>query len=320
MYIRILLLSLLASLLLASQAVAQACCSGGVPVAGTLGLSAGQAGSWQFLLSYDYNSIRDLVAGTEVLEDRTRSRATQSVLLETNYSFNSRLALTALLSGVRQERRILSPTGNVDLITTQGIGDGVVLLKYRLTSTAPGANTQLLLGAGPKIPLGRTNFTNDLGLALPAEMQPGSGAWDLMLWSWFKQDQVIWPNLSFSAGATFRLTGTNPDYFETQSYRFGNQFILNSAFNYRQTVGILPIDVQAGLKYRHTAPDRVDGNVFPSSGGQWIYAVPTVQVNLTPDWSVRISSELPLYRNLDGTQLSTSFRLNGGIQYTLAGK
>ena len=47
----------------------QACCSGGVPVTSNLGLSGNQAGSLQFLLTYDYNVLKDLMDGRTRLND-----------------------------------------------------------------------------------------------------------------------------------------------------------------------------------------------------------------------------------------------------------
>lgn len=42
----------------------QACCSGGVPLGGSLGLGTAENQSLQFLLNYNYNLLNDLMDGS----------------------------------------------------------------------------------------------------------------------------------------------------------------------------------------------------------------------------------------------------------------
>ena len=295
----------------------QACCSGGVPISSNLGLSTGDARSWQFLLSYDLNRMKDLMDERTVLDDDTRTRTTHSILLEANYGLSRRITLTTMVSLVRQERAIRSSADPQELTATQGLGDGVLLVKYRLGSTGPGAKTNLSIGAGPKIPIGGTNSTNDQGLALPADMQPGTGAWDVMLWSYFSRSGIVLPNLTLSAFATYRATGTNKHYFGRQAYKFGNEFQVNLGFNYRVLVRTTPFDLLATFRYRHQSDDKVDGGIFPNSGGHWVFVVPTIAVNFTPNFAVRLSADIPVYRKLEGTQLTTNHKLTGALFYRI---
>ena len=54
----------------------QACCSGGVPISSNLGLGASTAGTFQFQLTYDHNTLKDLLASSERLDD-DRNRAAE---------------------------------------------------------------------------------------------------------------------------------------------------------------------------------------------------------------------------------------------------
>ena len=112
---------------------AQTCCSGGVPLSGNIGLPAATKGTWQFALNYDYNFLNTFQSGTKKFDDKSQSRTTHSVLYQVGFAPTERLSFDAFFSFVRQER-IVVRNGTEDFIGINGIGDAVLLAKYRLTS------------------------------------------------------------------------------------------------------------------------------------------------------------------------------------------
>ena len=203
---------------------------------------------------------------------------------------------------------------------TQGLGDAVVLLKYKVTAGDADAANSVWLGAGPKMPLGRTNFNNSSDLILPADMQPGSGAWDVLLWGNYTGKRVIWPNLSATALGTYALKGTNPSYNEVQEYKFGNELLGTAGLAYRLVVKKLLLDPNVSLQYRRTEPDEIDGGLFPNTGGQWINVIPGLTWNINSNVQLRASARIPVYRNLTGTQVTTSYRTNVGVWWRIPSK
>lgn len=291
----------------------QACCSGGVPIASNIGLTTGQPKSLQLLLTYDYNNLLDLMSGSELLGDRTRERATHSLLFETGYSFNKRFSISTLISFVRQERRVTNlSTLQKDLVATEGLGDVVLLLKYAPFSHQ---KMQWTLGAGPKLPTGRTDFRDENNLILPADLQPGTGAWDGIFWSAFNRYHIFKKNLTLTAVATLRLTGSNERFDGLQKYEFGDEFQLFFGFNDRYVVGKLLIDPLLMFRYRWTAPDKAFDSNIPSTGGNWFHLVPGLNIAPNPNFSFRLTGDIPLYRNLEGTQLTTSYKLTAALFY-----
>ncbi len=297
----------------------QACCSGGVPLGGSLGLGTADNKSVQFLFTYDYNLLNDLIDRSELLKDDTRSRTTHSAMLEVNYGLSSRFSLAAVIPFIRQERNIRSFGGTNDFTTTQGMGDAVLMIKYRILNAAQSPNSEWVIGVGPKFSTGRTNYVNNDGFTLAADMQPGSGSLDGIFWSYFQKRQVMSPNLSVMAVTTFRYSGENKNYNNSQVYRFGNEFQFNLGFNYNVFFN-RPVDVFAYARYRQQAEDLIDGNTFPGSGGQWVYLIPGINIHFNPGLSVRFSGDVPLYRKLQGTQLTTSYRLTMAILYNIAAR
>jgi hypothetical protein len=289
----------------------QACCSGGVPLGGTLGLGTADYKTFQFLLTYDRNVLNDLMSNSTLLKDDTRSRLTNSTLLEVNYGINKRWAVAAVLPFVRQERIIKGFEGKEDFTFTQGLGDVMLLLKYRILNPETTPFMEWVVGGGPKLPTGQTDFLNNDGLTLPADMQPGSGSLDGMFWTFFQKSKFPIKPMSLVMVSTFRKSGKNNGYNGNQVYQFGDEFQANLGINYN-FFAKWPIDIFAFGRYRSQTVDLIDGNVFPGSGGKWVYVIPGFNVSFIPDLSFRASADLPVYRNLSGTQLTTSYR------YTLA--
>lgn len=299
---------------------AQTCCSGGVPLGGSLGLGAAEGKSLQVLVTYDYNAINDLVSFSEKLDDNTRSRTTQSSIIELNYGLTQRFSLTGVVPFIKQTRTIQAYKGIEDYTATQGLGDVVFLIKYRLLNTKKHTRVDWVIGGGPKLPTAKTEFTNNQGLVLPADMQPGSGSLDGIFWSYFLKSRFLNnPNLGLAAVTAFRYSGENKNYNTTQTYQFGNEFQFSLGLNYNFFLK-WPVDIFTFARYRFQDEDLIDGGVFPSSGGQWVYVIPGVNINFSPLWSMRLSGDIPVYRKLEGTQLTTSYKLTAAILFNISFK
>lgn len=296
---------------------AQACCSGGVPLGGSIGLGSAEYRSFQFLLTYDYNSLQTLVDISDILNDHTRRRTTHSSIAEINYGISDRLTITGIVPFIRQERRIQSFGGTEDITVVNGLGDALFLLKLRLLNTISNPDLEWIVGIGPKFPTGRTNHVNKEGLILVADMQPGSGSLDGILWSYFQKSGIFIPNMSLLAVTTFRYSGANKTYNSTQEFRFGNEFQFSLGLNYN-LFAKWPIDIFSFIRYRNQSEDLIDGNTFPSSGGQWAYVIPGMNISFTPEFSFRFSGDVPVYRKLAGTQLTTTYKLTVAVLYNFS--
>ena len=316
---------------------AQTCCSGGVPLSSNLGLPDAEAGHLQFTLSYDLNALNTLKNGTATLDDDTgsdRERLTHSVLFELGYSFSNRFSMDILFSWVRQERTNFTNGTQSDFRFTEGIGDPVILFKYKILSLNDNQTT-LTGGLGLKPPLGASNKTFE-GFRLNADLQPGSGAWDGILWAQFTQVMNFRPSMSFVGTTAYRFRGTNESFQETinpitgirnaQPYQFGDDFQLIIGLSDRIILGKNLIDPALLFRYRYAGTDQIkpnlisDFNDIPNTGGQWIFINPSLSYWIGAKASVNVNVELPLYANITGTQVSPSIRLNLGFYYKLEGK
>ncbi|GAB3655427.1 hypothetical protein GCM10028791_26670 [Echinicola sediminis] len=301
------------------NAVGQACCSGGVPLSGALGLGAADGGNIQFLFTYDRNELKDLMDQESILNDDTRERRTVSQLLEINYGLKNRLSLALVLPYVQQERIVKGFQGADEVTVTRGLGDLLFLTKYEMVNPKRNSSFEWILGGGVKMPTGRTNFKNNNGLPLIADMQPGSGSWDGILWNYFTVRKVLFPRASIVSIMVLRKSGTNNSYNESQEYRFGDELMANLGISYNFLL-YWPIDVFLFGKYRSQTEDKLDQTIFPNSGGRFGYLVPGFNLNFNPNFAFRASADFPVYRKVKGTQLTTSKRLTFSLFYNLQSK
>lgn len=296
---------------LAQIGFSQTCCSGGVPLSAGLGLANEEEKTLQLQLHYDLNVLQILKTGTEVIEDDSRTRRTHSVLLQSAYNISKRFAAEVLFSWVQQDR-LIQQFGDENLSRTSGLGDAALLLKFQIFSS-PQEHTQLNIAVGSKVPLGPADLQQENGLSINADLQPGSGAWDGILWGQLIHKPRARPSMSFNATTVYSLKGSNHAYLGQQSYRFGNELQLMIGLSDRFFIGNSIIDPSLSIRYRSVKQDRLNQQSLPSTGGQWIFLNPGFSYWLSPSYALQTRFELPLYAKLTGTQLSPSYRLTIGL-------
>jgi hypothetical protein len=290
---------------------AQTCCSGGVPLSGNIGFEGSARGVLQLELSYDLNLLATLKQGSEILEDPGRTRRTHSLILKSGYSITSWLAVDALFSYVIQERNI-TYLDRTDFTRTSGLGDAVILPKLIL-SRMSASGTELQVGVGPKIPLGRSDLASGQGITLNADLQPGSGSWDMISWLYAARSLTFRPSLVASGQVVARLNGVNRDYLGGQEYQFGNAFQVVAGLGDQLLLGNRIVSPSVSIRYRHALRDRFNDFAMDNTGGQWIFLIPAVTFHPSPRILINVIPEIPVYSRVDGVQLSPSFRIQTGV-------
>ncbi len=293
---------------------AQTCCSGGVPLSNNLGLPNEGKGIFIIGLNYDYNNLNTLNAGSRELDDDSRQRITNSVLLNLGYSLTDRISFETLFTWVNQTRTI-NQFGFENFTETSGIGDAVFLVKYSMPELL-GSFSVINYGLGVKAPLGKSDHTTPNGIQLTADLQPGSGAWDGLGWVSISKGLDFRPSAAISGSLTYRLPGKNNSYLNnTAVYQFGNE--LQANLGYSDQVIILGALVNPGLifKYRNVLEDEIDGQEIPNTGGEWVFVRPELTIPIQQKFHLSTRVELPLYSFVEGTQLTPTARISIGVSY-----
>lgn len=299
---------------------AQTCCSGGIPLANNIGLPISKKGTIQFGLNYDFNNLNTLKSGSETLNDDTRLRTTHSILLNSNYAVTDRFSIESLFTWVNQRRIITSSFDNSEnLEASSGIGDAILLFKYNFPNLLF-ENSDLTFGLGTKIPLGSSSEIDSNGILLINDLQPGSNAWDVIYWLSTSKNLNIRPSLNISTRFIYRNTGTDNDYLGNSSYKYGNTFqgflTFSDQFIFLKTLSSPSISI----KYRNTVKDKIEGRKLDNTGGNWVFLIPNFSINIIPNITFSTKAEIPIYSNVDGTQLTPTYRITSGFLLKITSK
>ena len=297
---------------------AQTCCSGGIPLSNNIGLETSEKGTIQLALNYDYNNLNTLNFESEKLDDNSRLRITHSVLFNAGYSITDNLSAEGLFTWVNQRRKI-SQFGNENFDQNSGIGDAIILLKYNFKN-AIGKNSALGLGLGTKIPLGSSTEKNSEGIAYSADLQPGSNAWDIVYWFSASKNFNFRPTLTISTRLIYRDTGTNDSYFGDSSYKFGEEF--QSFLSFSDQIPLFKTLASPSISFRHRTArqDKINGFDLDNTGGDWLFIIPNIAINITPTVLFSARAEFPIYSRVDGTQLTPTYRLTSGLLFKISRK
>lgn len=142
---------------------------------GSLETSTIAKNNLQLSLTYDYNTLNSVFEGTKQIDNQTRERVTNSAQLETTYGLTNKFSVTGLFSFINKRRIFTTGIGSENKLSSSGISDSLLLLKYEIISATILNQRQLAVGFGPKIPTGASDVTQN-GSQLPADMQFGSGS------------------------------------------------------------------------------------------------------------------------------------------------
>ena len=188
--------------------------------------------------------------------------------------------------------------------TGQGLTDIIIIGKYELISPNILSPLSISIGGGAKLPTGNYEQENN-GTRLSIDLQPGTGATDLLLWA---HTAYSFPsiNLAFNLNSLYRYTGSNLD-----NYRFGDELLasLNSTYSVADFLGI-----NLQLLARFSDKDFWNGRLLPSTGGTYLDLTPSI-VYSEGSLNLRVFFQLPLYRNVRGIQLAVSEKLGAQVRY-----
>jgi Putative MetA-pathway of phenol degradation len=173
-------------------------------------------------------------------------------------------------------------SGNAPVVGGTGLGDALVLVKYRFyRRDSERGTTQASITLGPKIPTGRTDLTDTNGKRLPAGLQPGSGSTDLFLaanWTYtglFKLKRLVadedFHSLIRSQGTEATRLGSDIESRFWLSYRpYESKNVAREWF------------IGPALTWLHSQDDRIGGVTQSRSGGDVLLAGITTYVGVRP--------------------------------------
>jgi hypothetical protein len=88
--------------------------------------------------------------------------------------------------------------------------------------------------------------------------------------------------------------------------------LINLGTNYQSEA---PVNFSAMLQFRTTRRDLFEKQAITNTGGQWVYLVPALNLKLVSPIAIRLNAHIPVHRKLNGTQLTSSYKLSIALFY-----
>ena len=295
--------------------MAQASCGSAFCVLNTNWATQGLAsepGTARLDLRYEFVDQKHLRSGSRQISavedtgDTTELRTINRNLLTTfDYSFSNNWTISASAPVLaRSHSHISDPTGDAtpESWNFTKIGDARVLGFYRLNNSDPTLNHGLIMGL--KLPTGDFQVRNGDGTTAERALQPGTGSTDLVLGGYYSAPGWHPDSIWFAQGLVQQPVATK------DGFKPGTQYQLNLGYRYpvNDSLQVLA-QINTLIKTRDTGV-----NAEPElSGSKTVFLSPGLSYSLTHDVQLYGFLQFPVYRYVNGTQLSADWSLIVGM-------
>mgnify|MGYP006132878771 FL=1 len=298
-----------------NESSGQGCCSGssGNPIAGGVSSGVLQENQIEFSSNYQYTFSDKFFSGTQDTINLFDNLNSDYLFLKTEYGVNKRITLSISAGYYFNKAQV----GGIKPTKSNGLADIIIFPRINvLNKDLPFNRTEITLGVGVKAPLGTHK---DSSLIIPSinywEINPpitqlSSGAYDLLLYSFFLREFKLQKIKIFSS-----ILHINKG-FNSLDQKMGNY----SSFAIYISK-ILDNNIGSALQIKAEEIKKMDaGNVWnsedleASSGSNKIFLIPQLSYSLN-NFSFFGSYEIPLYQNINGTQIGSKEKITFGFSY-----
>jgi hypothetical protein len=275
--------------------------------------ASGDPGSFRLDMRYEFVDQKRLRMGNRTISQRedaadtTELRTINRNLLATlDYTLSKNWVLSASLPVVtRSHSHIADPTGAAALETWSfsRVADSRILGFYKFDNDDDPLVSYGFLG-GFKLPTGEFRLRNGDGTLAERALQPGTGSTDIVFGGYYTA-----PGLDHDASWSMQALIQQPARIR-EDYKPGTQYQLN--VGYRQP---LADSLHALIQVNGLVRRRDTGlNAEPDlSGSKTVYLSPGLSYSFSSDVQVYGFVQLPIYRYVNGVQLSADRALVAGI-------
>jgi len=191
-----------------------------------------------------------------------------------------------------------------------GIGDLGITTKYQILSLIK-PQSELVGSFGVKIPVGK--FDQDMdGAMLPISLQPSTGAMKYNIGLYYSRVNLNnkWSFYSFLFAEYSSLIQS--DFFY---YKYGNYYSLALFGKYKLTNRIYTV-LQLRQEFRDK-DKRENDEKIESTGSKVTYMAPQILYNFYESWYLLAQADVPLYKYVNGHQLTNKYSFSFGVHKTL---
>ncbi len=221
-------------------------------------------------------------------------------------------------------------------VSSKGIGDFIIFPRYSLFSKENhGHKTEMSFGVGMKIPFGHANDSNFVGysqfvnfetnpptldsteiwVTSPPTVQTTTGSQDLMFSTFFLRSYPE-KNLRMFANALYVHKGWNSLGLKFGNYTSIGLSVGTTLFDKLGLVAQFKGEMIGKMKaHEMIDPLSIYSIDMSSTGSKMLSFSPQISFTITKGLSAFVTADIPLYQNLDGTQVASQHQVTGGISY-----
>ena len=277
------------------------CCSAGNPL-GSNGINDGlPQREWQFLTSYKHSLSKEYFHKDHQIEVPLVEKSYYDYQsLSVAYGILKWMNVSAEIGYFYNKTQILEPGQATDEIRAHGLGDLGINIRFLPFKTMR-RTSQFIVSGGMRLPVGAFDEQID-GVTVPVSLQPSSGALKINA-SLYYSIQTSNRKLLVNSFALYEYSNTiEKGYF---IYQYGDFFQLSSGLQYnlnRHFAFLL------NLKYEWRGQDQRENEEIVESSGSHLFLInPQITYNFKHGWSIMLLSDLPVYKYVNGEQLTNSY-------------
>ena len=259
---------------------------------------------------------RLLVDGTAVPDPSEREFRTRVTPVGIVYGLRSTISVIAILPFVDKELSLRDGSVQQTFGGAGGLGDVLFLAKWRFYKRDRGMGTfQLATELGVKAPTGADDLRGIDDQRLPPALQRGSGSWD-------PTANFLVTSVPTAGRGRWIFTGDVGVTVTTKAndVEVGNQMSYDGMVKYRVHPARYPgrdtfLVFEVNGRWQDQA--RAGGRPITDSGGHAVYLAPGIQFLLRQNVILEGGVQLPVWQDLNGTQLARGSTLLAGVRYIL---
>jgi hypothetical protein len=288
------------------------CCSAGNPAGGDGKSDDLNKNDLRIYASYKHSLSKDYYTLDKKTEIPYIDRSYYDyTALSITYGLSPRLTVNSELGYFFDKTQVENISSYNNVIQSHGLGDIAVNIRYKLIKTVKPV-TQLLITAGVKLPVGAFEEEMD-GITIPISLQPSSGAlkYNLSIFYTRKRNENKY---GWQTYAQIELSNTIDKEFLI--YHYGSYFQYSLAGSYAFTKKLLFIG-NVKLEWRGNDIRELE-TVIESTGSRVVFLNPQILYSFKNKWSIVLMSDIPVYKYVNGSQLTNKYSLSIGLYKTLS--
>lgn len=304
--------------------MSQGCCSGGAsnPIAGGAATGVLQKNQMEISGNYQIMNSNKFFSQSNETSKLFNNLNSNYLFLRTDYGISEKLTLS-LASGYFINKTLIG-FENIDTTNSRGVSDLIILPRLDVFNKINDrTKTELTLGIGMKIPLGSHSdstliishpIIGDIYSINPPTVQNTNGSIDLVYYAFFFRSYIK-KKLSVFTNILYLNRG-----FNSLGQKFGDYASLG-IFVGKTFFKKIGVTNQIRMEWlgKMEAAENIDLLGYynieqASTGSSKVFFVPQISY-IHKSLILYITGEIPIYQNVNGTQVGSNLQLTAGINY-----